>query len=242
MKYLLEIKNRFFLLFLTYSSTIIVSYCYKDILLFTIVQPRNILNEKKFTFFYFIFTDVTEIFYVYVKLIIFSSFQIIALFILYHFYLFISPALFKNEYQYLKSLIKMIVFFWFLSLIVANYLVIPFSWNFFLSFQELIIDKSFNIHFEARLSEYFNFYLSLYYVCGFYFQFFVLFFFILNYFNTNFQNIKKFRKIYYFCFICGSSLICPDLISLILLSFVFIIIYELFLLVFLFNIFKKIFK
>jgi sec-independent protein translocase protein TatC len=233
-KYLFEIKNRGLLVLLSYFSVVLSSYYYKDILLFIILRPNNIFNTK-FNFFYFIFTDVTEIFYVYLKLIFFFSFQIIILMILYHFFLFISPALYKNEFKYFKIVLLSINFVGFISFIIAYFVIIPLSWNFFFSFQDLLINKSFAIHFEAKLIDYFNFYISLYYICGLYFQFFVLLFFILNYINNNYRNVKKFRKIFYFGFVVFSALICPEIISQILISFLFILMYEIFLFIYIYH-------
>ena len=68
-KYYLEIKNRFLLLSLTWVSTILVSYFYKEILLFISIKP-SICNNNSIIF-YFIFTDVKEVFSVYIKLIFF---------------------------------------------------------------------------------------------------------------------------------------------------------------------------
>jgi sec-independent protein translocase protein TatC len=242
-KYLLEIKNRFFLLCLTYFSTIIVSYFYKEILLFLIAQPKYNFswnnNKETFTSFYFIFTDVTEIFLVYIKLIVFISFQILVIFIIYHVFLFFIPALFKLEYKYSSFIIQIVFITWMFSLLIANYYLIPISWDFFLSFQNFIADKSFNIHFEAKLSEYFYFYISFYYVCWFYFQFSLLIFLILHYINQNINNIKKFRKLYYFSFVILATFLCPDFITQLLLSIGLIFIYEILLLVFLIDFFKK---
>jgi sec-independent protein translocase protein TatC len=232
-KYIIELKNRGLLLFLTYLSTIIVSYYYKNVLLFLILKPNNILQfNNKFDFFYFIFTDVTEIFSVYFNLIFFLSSQIILLMLLYHLFLFFSPAFYKNEFKYFKLIIKSVTFLSFVSLLVASFIVIPLSWDFFLSFQDLLTNKSFNIHFEAKLIEYFNFYITLYYICGIYFQCFLMFFFILSYINS-YKKIKNFRKVFYFCFVGFSALICPEVFSQILLSFLFIIVYELFLFIYL---------
>ena len=62
-KYFIEIRNRLLLLLLTWLSTILISYLYKEILLFSIVQPNIVFNfSNGSTFFYFIFTNVTEIF------------------------------------------------------------------------------------------------------------------------------------------------------------------------------------
>jgi sec-independent protein translocase protein TatC len=233
-KYILEIKNRVLLVLLSYFSILLTIYSYKDVLLFTIIKPKNIFYNK-FNLFYFIFTDVTEIFYVYFKLIFFLSFQITIIIVFYHFLLFLSTALYQSELRYLKLIF---IFFSLLSLfsfLIAYFIVIPLSWDFFLSFQELLTKKSFTIHFEAKFIEYFNFYISLYYVCGIYFQLFGLLFFILNYVNHNYKNLQKFRKIFYFVFISFSAFICPELVSQIIISIVFILIYEIFLFVYIYQ-------
>ena len=76
--YFLEIKNRFFLIFIVWLSIILTSYLYKEIILFSIIQ-RNISKNinHQIDIFYFIFTDVTEILSVYLKLITFLNLQII---------------------------------------------------------------------------------------------------------------------------------------------------------------------
>jgi Sec-independent protein secretion pathway component TatC len=238
-KYLTEFKNRLIFLVILYLSTSVILYLYKEILLFLFVQPKWKITKDKFSLVYFIFTDVTEVFSVYIQLIIFITLQLLVLFSIYHFYTFFIPALFKKEYIYFKVIIKIIFFTWFFSVLVSNYYIIPFSWDFFLSFQNFITDKSFNIYFEAKLSEYFAFYISFYYICFFYFQFSVLIFFCLQYFNKELKNIKKFRKLYYFCFVLLATLLCPDFLTQLLLSIVLIFIYEFLLLLFLFNFYKK---
>jgi Sec-independent protein secretion pathway component TatC len=239
-KYLIEFKNRLFFLVLLYLSTSIVLYLYKEILLFLLVQSKWEITNDKSSVYYFIFTDVTEIFSVYIQLILFITFQLLVLFSIYHSFIFFIPALFKKEYEYFKVIIMVILFTWFFSVLISNYYIIPFSWDFFLSFQNFITDKSFNIHFEAKLSEYFAFYISFYYICFFYLQFSVVIFFCFQHFNQELKNIKKFRKLYYFCFVLVATFLCPDFLTQLLLSIVLIFMYEFLLLIFLLNYYKKI--
>lgn len=227
-KYFLEVKNRFLILLVTYFSILLVTYLYKEVLLFVIININ-------YTFYYFIFTNVTEIFSVYVDLIIFLSFQITAFYFLYHCFSFFVPAFFQIEYLYSKVFMKIIFCCWILSISLASYVIIPLTWNFFLGFQELITNNSFNIHFEAKLGEYFSFCMSLYYICGFYFQVFILLLLMLNSININ-SNIKKFRKLYYFGFVVFSTLISPpDIISQLLISLFLIFLYEVVLFLFVFK-------
>lgn len=242
LKYLIEIKNRLFLLFLTYISVIISAYFYKEILLFSVVQPKYTLIDNKISLSYFIFTDVTEIFSVYMQLILFVSLQFLLVFAIYHVFIFFIPALFKLEYAYTQFLIKIILTAWVFSAFIANNYLIPLSWNFFLGFQNIIVDKSFNIYFEAKLSEYFNFYISFYYVSCFYLQFSIAVFFALHYINTELGNMRRFRKLYYFSFVMLATFLCPDFITQLLLSIILIMVYEFLSVVFLVKFFKKPFR
>lgn len=236
-KYLIEIRNRVLLLLLTWFSTILISYLYKEILLFSIVQPNLVLDFSTGpTFFYFIFTNVTEVFSVYLHLVLFCSFQVFSLYFLYHMFSFLSPSLFNSEYLYLNFICKTIISVWFFSLILLGFILVPLTWNFFLSFQNLTKAYSFNLHFEAKLNEYLNFYVELYYLSVLYCQVFIALFFFLLYTNTNIKIIRKFRKLNYYLFVIFSTLISPpDIFSQVLISITSIIFYEILLFSFMFR-------
>lgn len=225
-KYFIEIQNRLILLYITWFSIVLISYFYKETILFLVIKPSLNVNDS-FETFYFIFTNALEVLSVYLKLIKFLSFQIFFIYFIYHIYIFLSPALFCSEYFYLRFNVQFVFCFLLLSIVLFTYILIPFIWNFFLSFQNLIIDKSFNLYFEAKLNEYLNFYISSYYLCEFYCQFFIFFLLILDYTKFNIKKIKKFRKFYYYCFIVFSTFISPpDIVSQIFFSLIFIFIYE----------------
>jgi sec-independent protein translocase protein TatC len=235
-KYILEIKNRLFFLFLTYFSVILITYFYKEILLFLIIKPNYFLNNNKVNLCYFIFTAVTEIFSVYVQLIFFISFQFFLIFLLYHIFIFFSFALFKKEYRFFKTVLKTIFFIWILSSFISHYLIIPLTWNFFLSFRDLLAkNDSFSIYFEAKIIEYFYFYIYLYYICGVYLQTVTLFFFMLNYINISIKNVRKYRKLYFFGFVIFSTLLSPDVLSQFLISLFLIVVYEIFIFFYIFS-------
>jgi Sec-independent protein secretion pathway component TatC len=70
------------------------------------------------------------------------------------------------------------------------------------------------------------FYIYFHYVCVFYFQCVTFFFLFFSY--RSLDSIKKFRKLYYLCFMMLSTLISPDVLSQFLVSIFFIIKYEFF--------------
>lgn len=220
--YYLEIKNRLLLLGLTWISVILVSYIFKEVLLFLITKQNGIGFS-----FYFIFTDVTEIFYTYIMLIFFFGNQIFFFYLLYHIISFISLGLYKHEYKYLVFIFKTSILMYFFSVIVLNKILFPFSWSFFLSFQNFELLKSLTLHFEAKLSEYLTFYITFYYICVLYFQIFVLLILIFDYLKNELIIVKRFRKFLYYFFVIFSTLITPpDVSSQLILSISIIFSYE----------------
>lgn len=232
-KYFLEIKNRILLLILTVFSTLIISYLYKETLLFLITQPERLMyKNNSYSTFYFIFTNVTEILSVYIQLIVFFSFQVFLLFNVYHCFVFFGPAMFKSEYYFLFNFLKTSALIWICSVTISHLLLVPVTWDFFFSFQELFSSKFVNLHFEAKLTEYIEFYIFIYYLCVVYFQIFTILFCFLNYISNKIKIIKKFRKIYYYFFVVFSTLISPpDLISQFIISFILICMYEILVLI-----------
>ena len=84
------------------------------------------------------------------------------------------------------------------------------------------------------------FYIKFYYLCGSYCQFFVFLLLFLRYTDANKNHIKKFRKLYHFCFIFFSTLISPpEILNQICISLSIIFSYEI--LVY-YSILKKLFK
>ena len=221
-KYYLEIKYRIFLLFLNLIFTIFICYIYKEILLFLCLTKINLFYHNQI--FYFIFTDVKEVFSVFIKLICFISKQICIFYLFFHILSFISLGLYEFEYKYLKFVFYSGMLFWLFWFFLLNQILLPISWNFFLSFQS---STEFNLYFEAKLNEYLNFYIFLYDFCLLYCQIFLIFIVFINYINTNLDLIKNLRKIFHYCFIIFSTLVTPpDIISQILFSFFIIGVYE----------------
>ena len=219
--YYLEIKNRLILLFFGWLSTVLVSYIFKEILLY-IITLQKINNNV-----YFIFTNVTEVFSAYTALIIFMGNQVLILYLCYHTIIFVTLGLYKSEYKNVIFAFKICFFLFFFSIIIFNKILFFSSWNFFLSFQNFINLKSLTLHFEAKLNEYLSFYFKFYYLCIFYFQTFLLLILFISYIQNKFKIIKQFRRFFYYIFIVLSTLLTPpDIFSQITLSCSIIFSYE----------------
>lgn len=223
-KYYTELKNRTCLILSAWFTTILVSYIYKETLLFLIIKPSLIYSTNDM---YFIFTDVTEVVSVYFKIILFVGNHVIIFFTVYHLILFFYLGLYSIEYTRLNFVIKVILLFFLISIVFFHKVILPTSWHFFLSFQSFSLLKSINLYFESKLNEYLTFYIASYYICVCYCQIFVLLIFFFEYIKTSTTKIKQSRKVIYYSFVIISTLITPpDIISQLALSLNIIIIYE----------------
>jgi len=223
--YFSEIKNRIILLLLTWISTFYICYTYKEILLFVFIKPSLIISKLNNV--YFITTNITEIFTTYINLASFISNQIFLVFFLNHLIIFISPGLYKFEKNTLKQIIFFGLIFWYLSILLLYYIIFPFSWNFFFNFQQTISNNQLHLYFEAKLSEYLNFFILLLKLSTFNCQILTLLFIYINSVKNNLIFIKKYKKfIYFFIFISATILTPPDVISQLLLGIYIIFFYE----------------
>ena len=226
-KYYLEIKNRSLLLFLMWVTTVLAGYYCKEMLLFIIIRPI-ICYSKDDLYVYFIFTDATEIFSIFIKIILFFGNQVVIVYFIYHLSVFILPGLLRTEYSILKFFFKMIVSSFFVAVIFFNVFLLPLSWDFFLSFQEFVTMKSIVLYFEAKLNEYLKFYIEFYFICMFYCLAIVFFVFFFNRIKSDLSLLKKSRKPFYYVFFVISTLLTPpDVFSQIILSIFIIFGYEL---------------
>lgn len=222
-KYYLEIKNRCFLLFITWSFVSVTCYLYKETILFSLINLSNhyqSVNERP----YFIFTDISEIFYVYLQLTFFISNQIVLIMLFYHSLLFLSSGLYKLEYQKLRSAFKIFLLAWLSSLCLLSKFLIPFSWSFFLSFQQA---DSISFFFEAKIVEYFSYFTNLYYICLINCQVLTIITLLLNNLSENLKKVRKFRKLFYLIFVVFSTLTTPpDIMSQVVMSICLVVLYE----------------
>ena len=233
LKYLLELKNRLFLLFFLWISLIFTCYVYKENLLFVLVSYSNSLvtESNSLVIFnnYFIFTNITEVFSTNVLMVIFISNQFCMLYFIYHLFLFLFYSLYNKEYVIVKIIVKLSILFWILSVIFLNLFLVSISWNFFLGFQNQV---NFKIFFEAKILEYFKYYKSLYFVCVYNSQIFIIIGLLFNFIDKSIEQFKLVRKISYFFIIIFSTLITPpDVISQLISSFILCFFFELLLLV-----------
>jgi sec-independent protein translocase protein TatC len=225
-KYLLEIRYRAFFSFIAWSFLTFNCYFFKETLLYTFIKFSWMHHYNNTS--YFLITDVTEVFVTYLQLSYFIANQITFIFICYQIFVFASTGLYQFEYIYLKNISIIILICWVVFVLILNNFIFPASWSFFLQSQFFEPVKTLTFYFEAKLSEYWNFYTTIYNISYFIYQLIVFFWIFLNLFKANFLIVKKLRKVWYFAFFLVATCITPpEVIYQLIVSICTIIIYEL---------------
>lgn len=226
-KYYNEIKNRFTLIIFCWIFCFCVCYGNKEVLLFLIAESSNTFGSTSQTN-YFIFTNITEVFEVYIKLAVFISNQIIMNVIIYQILMFLSLGLYNFEFAKLKVAFQFFLVTWVISSLFLYKILVPLSWSFFLSFQENAdLNGSLSLFFEAKLNEYLDYFINLYFLALLNCQFLTLLLLILINLNDHSIKIKRLRKLFYFIFVVFSTVMTPpDVFSQMIVSCSLIILYE----------------
>lgn len=217
-KYYVELKNRCLLISATWIFTFLACYLHKEMILFVLT------SSSKYTEQYFIFTDIGEIFYVYLQLTFFITNQITLILLFYHGMIFLASGLYRFEYEKLQFAFIVCIFSWVCSVLLLTNVLIPVSWKFFLSFQET---DGVAFYFEAKIIEYLNYFINLYYICFLNCQLLAVITLLLNNYTKRMNNVRQFRKLFYIIFVIFSTLTTPpDVISQILMSLSLVVFYE----------------
>lgn len=218
--FITELKNRSLLVFISSLFFLNLLYLYKDIILFIILKKlvfqNNITN-------YLVYSNIIELFSIYLILINFINTYFTIFNFIFHGYIFISAALLNKEYFSIKNmLILLIKISIFVILVVIK--LLPGVFNYFEKYQEPFV------HFELKINEFF--WVFIYLIKNT--QIYLLSIIGFHKFN-NIKFIKRtmIRKLYYFTYavIFLLSGLTNDHIFTILIASLFIITYEIFLIV-----------
>jgi sec-independent protein translocase protein TatC len=168
----------------------------------------------------FIYTHIAEAFLSYICISLYVGFFISLFYVIYQFYFFLKPGLFKNELNLYK-----IFFIWFLIFfIIGNlfmyYILFPLACKFFISMPNSYNGLSIiNIQLNAKIYEYIHFYITWSIIIGLLLQFPIFFYFL---------RIQIDRKlVLILSLIIGAILSPPDVLSQLLLALPVFICYEL---------------
>lgn len=167
--HLIELRRRVMICTVALMVATGVSYLFADQIYALLVHPlaESMGNEPGRRL---IYTGLTEAFFTYLKVALFSGVVLAFPVIAHQLYGFAAPGLYKNEkHIFLPFLIASPLLF-FAGAWLAYSFVFPMAWKFFLSFETTGMSGELPIQLEARVSEYLSLVIQLMLAFGLAFQ------------------------------------------------------------------------
>jgi len=227
--YLYEIKYYFIYNILLIGSILILNWYYFNELVYILLKPlfHNNFKISELNNNYLIFTGLTDILFIYIKIYIISILYCYIPIFFWQIIKFIKNGLYVYEYLLLKNFSFIFMIFFIINNLIIYFFFIPIIWEFFLNFEITSNLKLFNLFFEGKINDYVLLILKLLININICLNL-PLILIILTYYNIfTLKFIIKQRKIFYFIFLVFSTLISPpELLSLFFIIILLYILYE----------------
>lgn len=161
-----------------------------------------------------IYTGLTEAFLTYLKLAFFGGFILACPFILWQLWLFVGPGLYDHEKRLIWPFLITSPLLFFMGASLAYYVVCPWAWQFFLSFEMPVSASGLSLQLEARMSEYLSLVIKLILAFGLCFQLPLVILGLSFIGVLSLENLKRQRKYAFLIIVIVAAIITPpDIIS-----------------------------
>ena len=163
--HLIELRRR--LLYAVVAFVVIFVGCVvvaEDIYAFLVEPLADLMADRENP--RLIFTGLAEVLFTQLKVAFFAALMISFPILAVQIWLFVAPGLYRNEKRaFLPFLVATPVLF-IAGAAMAYYVVFPFAWEFFLSFETPSLDGEFGIEFEGKVDEYLSIVMRLIFAFG----------------------------------------------------------------------------
>ena len=228
-----ELRSRAMICILFYIIIFISCYFFSKEIYHFLLKPfievsQNNQNRK------LIYTSPTEAFTTYLKLSFYSSLFFSFPVFFAELYLFLSPALYKNEKKNILFTIFFSSFLFLFGAIFCYFFILPMALKFFSSFENLtsIQDSTLPILLETKISDYLNFTINLLFGFGIAFLSPILLLFLIKGGYVKVKDLRSKRRYWIvIIFILSAILTPPDILSQVSLAILLIILFEIVILI-----------
>lgn len=161
-----------------------------------------------------IYTGLTEAFLTYLKLAFFGGFILTFPFIMWQLWLFVGPGLYDHERRAIWPFLLTSPLLFLMGASLAYYVVCPWAWQFFLSFEMPASSTGLSLQLEARMSEYLALIMKLIIAFGICFQLPLLILGLFKLGVIRLETLKRQRKYAFLIIVIIAAIITPpDIIS-----------------------------
>ena len=213
-----ELRNRLVTCFIAIGIGFAASYAFKEKLFQILVRPLISVMKDGDTL---IFTNLPEAFFTYLKVSFLSAIMLAAPVILYQFWMFVAPGLYRKERRLMLPIVFLSSFFFIGGALFGYFIVFPFGFKFFLGFATDTIKPLPSMH------EYLSFSSKLLLAFGLVFVLPMVLTFLAKLGIVSVDFLKKNRKYALLLFFVGAAILTPpDVITQIMMALPLMVLYE----------------
>lgn len=225
--HLIELRKRLLWIIFIFIIAFLGCYYYSDAIFAFLVKPlASLLQGQEGR--RLIYTGLTEAFTTYLKVSFFAATFLIFPFFAIQIWLFIAPGLYPLEKKVFRPFLIATPFLFIMGAAFAYYLIIPPAWQFFLHFEQPVVQGSLSVQLEARLSEYLSLVMQLILAFGISFLLPIVIILLAKIGLIKVKTLKKSRKYAFLIILIVSAFITPpDVLSMIGLALPLYLLYEL---------------
>ncbi|MCP3954787.1 MAG: twin-arginine translocase subunit TatC [Desulfobacterales bacterium] len=213
-----ELRERIIKSFIAVAIGFVVCYGFKEKLFELITRPLISVMEKGDQL---IFTGLPEAFFTYLKVAFLAGLILAGPVIIYQFWMFVAPGLYKNERKVMIPIVVLSTFFFIGGALFGYFIVFPWGFKFFLSF------ASDTIKALPSMKEYLSFASKLLLAFGLVFELPIVITFLARLGLVTVPFLRENRKYAVLLFFVGAAMITPpDVVTQIMMAFPLMLLYE----------------
>ncbi|RLB92725.1 MAG: twin-arginine translocase subunit TatC, partial [Deltaproteobacteria bacterium] len=213
-----ELRERIIKSFIAVAIGFVICYGFKEKLFEIMTQPLVSVmapGDK------LIFTGLPEAFFTYLKVAFLAGLMLAGPVIIYQFWMFVAPGLYKKERRVMIPIVLLSTVFFIGGALFGYFIVFPYGFKFFLSF------ASDTIKALPSMKEYLSFASKLLLAFGLVFELPIVITFLARLGLVTVPFLRENRKYAVLLFFVGSAMITPpDVVTQIMMAFPLMLLYE----------------